>query len=213
MARTTIPNSPTDDGRSLLAVQVTDNGDGTWHYEYALYNHDMDRAIRTFNIPVDDAITVTDIGFRAPPSHDEVFSNDPWQATRSGDTLVWSTGTVLDNPPGNPLRWGALYNFRFDADAGPTHTIVTLGLYKPGTPFTLSGPTQGPSPAPVIAGDVNCDAEVNINDVPSFVLAMIDPAAYIASNSDCDIDRANMNGDGLIDGRDIGLFVDAVLTP
>lgn len=40
---------------------------------------------------------------------------------------------------------------------------------------------------------------------------MTDPAAYAASHPDCDIDLADTNHDGSHDGRDIALFVDALL--
>ncbi|MCI0631797.1 MAG: hypothetical protein L0Y44_14215, partial [Phycisphaerales bacterium] len=40
---TEVPANPTTDGHVRLAVKVTPNGPNSWHYEYAIYNHDMDR--------------------------------------------------------------------------------------------------------------------------------------------------------------------------
>ena len=44
-----------------------------------------------------------------------------------------------------------------------------------------------------------------------FVLALIDPAAYRAAYPTCNINRADMNADTLIDGLDTQQFVAALL--
>ena len=64
-----------------------------------------------------------------------------------------------------------------------------------------------------LTGDLNCDQAVNEEDIPPFVLALIDPGAYAAEFPDCDADRADGNADGAIDGRDIAAFVEALLPP
>jgi len=35
-----------------MGYKVTDLGGGLWHYEYALYNQNLDRAIQSFSVPV-----------------------------------------------------------------------------------------------------------------------------------------------------------------
>ncbi len=147
---TVIPEEPVDDGRCILGVQATANGDGTWHYEYALYNHDMDREVRAFTIPAAASITLTNVGFHAAELAGDIYDNDDWTWTRDGDSITWATGTYDDHPDTNPLRWGAMYNFRFDADSPPMGSIATLTLYKPGTPTELNGRTQGPGGEPPI---------------------------------------------------------------
>ncbi len=67
--------------------------------------------------------------------------------------------------------------------------------------------------AAAVAGDLNCDQAVNGEDIPPFVLALIDPGAYAAQFPDCDAARADGNADGVIDGRDIAAFVEALLPP
>src|SRR5213078_3350087 len=58
------------------------------------------------------------------------------------------------------------------------------------------------------AGDLNCDGVVNAADVPAFVLAVLDPAAYAAQYPGCSVARGDMNGSGTVDGNDIQLFFD-----
>jgi hypothetical protein len=72
------------------------------------------------------------------------------------------------DPFSNPLRWGTMYNFWFDADAPPVETTATVGLFKPGSPATLSGSTLGPIVA-TIPGDINGDGVVNVNDLVALI--------------------------------------------
>lgn len=204
--RTTIHADPDDIGQSILGVTVSSNGDGTWHYEYGLYNHDLSRAIRSFSIPVPMNAVVSNIGFSAVRSHDEPFSNDPWTATHAGGVLRWSTSPWGSIPTGNPLRWGTLYNFRFDAAAPPSAVTAALGLWQPGDPAQLTGQTQGPVPLG-IPGDLNCDGLVTVGDIAGFVLALTNPAQYAIEFPSCDINRADVNGDGVVSVGDIGPFV------
>lgn len=56
------------------------------------------------------------------------------------------------------------------------------------------------------AGDLDCSGVFDVADVAAFVLALIDPDGYAAY--DCDITMADVNRDGLRDGRDIQSFVE-----
>ena len=139
------------DGRCILAAEATDLGGGLWHYEYALLNIDMSRNVGSFTIPVSPLANVTNVGFHAVASHDEPYSNTAWSATVAGGEITWDT---IDNP----VRWGTLYNFRFDADVEPIpDATVTLGMFQPGAPATVTGLTTGPT-----AGSPDC----NGNGIP-----------------------------------------------
>ena len=107
------------------------------------------------------------------------------------------------------MRWGTLYNFRFDAAAPPGPATLTLGLFKPGTPDSIGVAAVGPQP--VLAGDCNCDGAVNNFDIDAFVLALSDPAGYGAAFPDCPRTSADANGDGSVNNFDIDAFV-ALLT-
>ncbi len=183
----TIPQDPVDDGRVFVAASAADNGDGTWRYEYAIYNHDLDRAVGSFSVPLGPATTVSNAGFSAVESHDEPFSNDPWPAAVGRGQVTWATERFDVKPASNPIRWGTLYNFWFDADAPPADTTATLGLYKPGDPDSLAGSTIGPQ-VPGIPGDVNGDGVVGITDFLA-LLAAWGPCA------DCNDCPADFDGD------------------
>ena len=56
---------------------------------------------------------------------------------------------------------------------------------------------------------MNCDNVVDIQDVPLFVNALV--SGGVEGGIGCNIDRADINQDGTIDGRDIAGFVQCVL--
>ncbi|MDX2197794.1 MAG: calcium-binding protein [Phycisphaerae bacterium] len=64
--------------------------------------------------------------------------------------------------------------------------------------------TNGPSG---LLGDMNCDGIVSVGDIGPFVLAMTNPAEYIASFPSCNINNADLNRDGVVTVGDIGAFV------
>lgn len=62
-------------------------------------------------------------------------------------------------------------------------------------------------------GDLNCDSTVNTQDMGPFALALTDPDAYAAAFPTCNANRADVNTDGLTDGRDVAAFVDLLINP
>ncbi len=127
------------DGRFYVASRATDLGGGTWRYEYAVQNLNSHRAARSFRVPVPFEGTLTNQGFHDVDYHSgEPFAGTDWSFTldAAGDpnTLSWSTDTFAVDPDANALRWGTLYNFRFDVDAPPVSGAVTLGLFRTGDP-------------------------------------------------------------------------------
>ncbi len=153
---------PTNDGVGTVAYKVTNPSPGVWHYEYAVYNQNMDRAIQSFGVAVGNAATLTNIGFHAPPQqpgwtfdgtvNNTGFSGAPWTQTQTGGVVNWSSETFAQNQNANAIRWGTLYNFRFDSNRPPQIVNATVGFYKTGAPITVQ--VQGPS-APAVAVSVS----------------------------------------------------------
>ena len=144
------------DGLFILASKVTDLGDGSWHYEYALHNLNSHRSARAFRVPIPAGATVTDVGFHDVSYHSgEPYDDTDWNVVLGGsDEIEWSTRSFVDNPDGNALRWGTLYNFRFDADVPPAFHDVSIGLFRPGVPDSWYVTTWTPS---MCNADGTCD--------------------------------------------------------
>ena len=154
---TEIQPDPANDGIGAVGYKVTNPSPGVWHYEYAIYNENIDRAIQSFTVPLGAGATMTNIGFHAPPQHpgwtfdgtvgNAGYSSMPWAQTLTATDLSWSSETQAQNPNANAIRWGTLYNFRFDSNAAPGAQTATIGFFKTGAPITV--PVQGPSSTPV----------------------------------------------------------------
>jgi hypothetical protein len=146
---------PGSDGIFFVGYKVTGPNNGVWHYEYAIYNENLDRSIQSFSVPVE--ANISNIGFHAPPqepgwANDGTFNNQgysstPWAVTQVngcqlwlGSCLMWNSETFAQNQNANAIRWGTLYNFRFDADRFPTLWYATIGFFKTGSPITVVVP-------------------------------------------------------------------------
>ena len=150
----TIEPEPGVDGRAFVVYKVTGPSAGVWHYEYAIHNQNLDRSIQSFSVPLGCGITVSNIGFHAPPNHpgfpndgtvgNAGFSNAAWTSNQTSDALSWNTETFAQNQNANAIRFGTMYNFRFDSDRPPQAANATIGFFKTGTPITVG--IQGPSP-------------------------------------------------------------------
>jgi hypothetical protein len=159
---TRIEPDPGNDGIGFVAYKVTNPSPGVWHYEYAVYNQNLDRAIQMFSVPLGSGITVNNIGFHAPPQHpgwtadgtvgNTGYSSTPWNPVQTASALTWTSDTLALNPNANAIRWGTLYNFRFDSNRPPTNANATVGFFKTGAPITV--PVQVPSVPTATNGNI-----------------------------------------------------------
>jgi hypothetical protein len=150
----TVEPAPGVDGRAFVVYKVTSPSAGVWHYEYAIHNQNLDRSIQSFSVPLGCGIALSNTGFHAPPNHpgfpndgtvgNTGFSNAVWTASQTSDSMSWNTETLAQNPNANAVRYGTMYNFRFDSNRPPTAVNATVGFFKTGTPITVG--IQGPSP-------------------------------------------------------------------
>jgi hypothetical protein len=145
--------APGIDGVGLLAYKVTTPSVGVWHYEYAIFNENLDRAIQSFAVPQGAGVNLSNFGFSAPPQHpgwaadgtvnNAGYSSTAWNRGFAADFMVWSTESFAQNPNANAIRWGTMYNIRFDSDRAPEMTSAVIGFFKTGAPITV--PALGPS--------------------------------------------------------------------
>jgi hypothetical protein len=139
-----------EDGEFVVQSNAIDLGNGMWNYEYALHNLSSHRAAGSFSVPVVQGAVIENIGFHDVDYHSgEPYDGTDWTAEvvvgAGGAALVWSTDSHSVNPNANALRWGTLYNFRFDSDLPPVFANATIGLFLPGTPDEISMFSMVPS--------------------------------------------------------------------
>jgi len=192
------------EGRFYLGHRVWSLGGGLWAYEYAIQNLNSHRSAGSFSVPVGSALGISDIGFHDVAYHSgEIYSGTDWPGTVSSGSLTWATQTYAENINANALRWGTLYNFRFVSDRPPVSGIVTIGLFRPGTPSSITVAARVPesSPPPACPGDVNDDQQVTGADL-SVLLAQFGSTVAPGSGAD-------LNSDGFVNGADLSVLLGA----
>jgi len=143
-----------DDGLVIVASKATDLANGFWHYEYAIQNLNADRGAASFSVPIEPSAVLENIGFHDVDYHSgEPYDGTNWTATVANGAITWATTPYAVDPNANALRWGTLYNFRFDADVPPLDVTVTIGLFKPGSPSSVGATLVGPVLPPPQCGD------------------------------------------------------------
>ena len=157
---------PGNDGIWFIGYKVTNPTTGVWHYEYALYNQNLDRGIQSFTVPLGPGVNISNVGFHAPIQQpgwandgtlgDAGYSSTPWTVNQTSNSITWNTETFAQNQNANAIRFGTLYNFRFDADQPPQSANSTVGFFKTGSPMSVAiqapvgvgTPTPTASPTP-----------------------------------------------------------------
>lgn len=176
---------PGNDGFGFIAYKVTNPSPGVWHYEYAIYNQNLDRAVQSFGLPIAASTSLTNIGFHAPPQHpgwandgtagSAGYSSTPWTPTRGANDLTWTTETFAQNPNANAIRWGTLYNYRFDSDRPPQTQNATIGFFKTGAPIQVA--VQGPGLQPSLSINDVSVTEGNAGTVTANFTVTLQPAS------------------------------------
>jgi hypothetical protein len=203
-----------EEGTFILAAKATALGGGVWEYEYAVQNVDSDRSCGSFSVPLPPGANVIASGFHDVDYHSgEPFDGTDWPATVFNERITWATTRYTVNSNANALRWGTLYNFRFQVDAAPNAaiggsdaTVVTLGLFKPGSPTEVAARAIGPALDPV---DCNENGIPDACDIDCNVLGCEPP--FCGTSTDCDDTgipdecepQEDCNANGVIDACDI----------
>lgn len=154
-----VPN----EGRFHAASRASDNGDGTWRYTYAVFNLNSHRSGGSLSVPIGTGVNVSNVGFSDVDYHSgDPYDNTDWNSSVSSDSVTWSSPeTHAENANSNALRWGTMYTFWFDADAEPTTTDISLGLFMPGDPAAVGWEGVAPAAACVAPNFVAGEAGVS----------------------------------------------------
>jgi hypothetical protein len=127
----------------IVGSKVNPAPGGKFRYEYAIYNSNSELAIQSFSVPATGVDAAT-VGFKAPNSNAEIWSNDQWQNKIEGGKVTWSTKTFAENQNANAIRWGSTYNFWFLSDRPPTNTSATIARFKPSALPAATAIVQAP---------------------------------------------------------------------
>lgn len=210
---------PGVDGRAFIGYKVTNPSAGVWHYEYAVYNQNLDRAIQSLSVPLGCGNTVSNLGFHAPPQHpgwaadgtagNTGFSSTAWASAQTATALSWNSQTFAQDQNANAIRWGTLYNFRFDSNTAPAATNATIGFFKTGSPTTVA--IQGPAANPCNPFTLTTAASrINGHDVPlpgiecrSGDVAGVYQIVFTFSNNVVSGNAAVTNGAGSVTGSPV----------
>jgi len=140
------------------ASKASNLGGGLWHYEYAFQNLIEDRGIGSVTVPLPHGATISNIGFHDVDYHSgEKQGGTDWTVNldqgAGENSIRWSVVLMPDPAETNALRWGTLYNVRFDADVAPNpKSTLVLGLFEGGGNINvrLDGPNR--------CGDTFCES-------------------------------------------------------
>ncbi len=188
------------DGRYQLACKVTNNGNGTWHYEYAMYNMNSHKSLGSFRVPIPQGVTVTNVGFHDVDYHSgEIYDGTDWPSSLASGFLKWATTPETSNPNANALRWGTVYNFRFDANSPPKMGVGTGETFR-----GLPQPVVIAAQVPRRPGDVDGNDAVNVLDLLAVINAWgrcpVPPTA-------CPADVSPPGGDGQVNVGDLLMVI------
>ncbi len=130
--------------------------------------------------------------------------------TLTVDTI--GPGTVTLDPPGGNYPHGTSVLLTAHAASGARFDYWMGDLAGTANPATiLMGSSHAVTARFGLYGDLNCDGLVDFGDINPFVLAVVDPSAYVATFPNCVVLHGDFNDDGVVNFADINPFV-AVLT-
>lgn len=190
------------EGRFFVASKVMPMGGGIWRYEYAIFNLNSHRSAGSFRVPIAPGTVVSNIGFFDVDYHSgEPFDNTDWNSSIGALDVTWSSPqTFAQNPNSNALRFGTMYNFWFDATTGPKVEDAEIGLFRTGSPDSISVALRVPAGC---AGDCYADGQRDALDVQAYVDCLL------GSGKDCTC--ADFSALGGADLADLPSFVDVLL--
>lgn len=193
-----VPN----EGVFVAAAKVTNLGNGTWRYDYAVENINSHRSGAALMIPVGAGVSISDTYFKDIDYHSgEPYDNTDWTTTVNSTSVTFAgTQTFAQNPNGNALRWGTMYNFSFVANSAPINGSLELALFRPGTGSDPNSIAINAMPVPSglcpeCAADYDSNGGVDGGDLGAFFID------YEAGAGCADVD-----GNGGVDGGDLAAF-------
>jgi len=205
----------------IVAAKATDLGGGQWNYEYAVQNVNSDRSIASFSVPITPYASVSNIGFHDVDYHsgdgigNVTTDGTDWPGVFSpaNASVSWAvTQTYGQNVNANALRWGTLYNFRFDANVPPNSVdaSITMQQFKPGAQTVTASITVPTTTTSCLRGDINNDGLIDGLDIARFCDIVVTNDVDATPREKCAGDL-EASPDFLIDADDVDNFANCLL--
>ncbi|MAV54791.1 MAG: hypothetical protein CMJ28_02410 [Phycisphaerae bacterium] len=186
-------------GQFVTASRAYDNGDGTWDYEYAIYNQNVDASVGRVFISTAGNPMASNFGFACPEYHSgEPFPSTPWDPTADDNGVTFATESFDDNPNANAIRWGTTYNFRFTSPYPPVNGQIELDFFKDTAVANPTALADVPDVPEACTGDIDGNGVVDFEDLLSLL------SAWESGNSDADLD-----GSGTVEFNDLLILLSA----
>jgi hypothetical protein len=214
--------------RYIAAGAATDNGNGTWTYDYAVLNMNSHRAGSGLAIHIPAEASVIETSFHAPSYHSgDRIRNAPWTATATPGKLEWNVdatseqatfptvGTVTLAP--NALRFSTVYSFRMTVNRPPATNAIHLRLWRPpadaagdqGSSIALPGlpvPSYCTADVGGAGAAIGPDGSLNNNDLIVFIDAFFNGDRFTA---DVGSQGGQPGPDNALNNNDFIVFIDA----
>ena len=167
------------DGIIHAGSLVTDLGDGTFRYDYAIHNQNAHNAISSLMVPGAGIFDgMTNRIFHGVDYHDDVDGliddSDIINRTSTINTYwaqSWTPANQLQEDD-NAIRWGTTYSYSFTAPNEPRNYQSVLHYAVPGaggSPVPLVIETVTPIQGDVCFIDLNGDGVLNFYEVSTFL--------------------------------------------
>lgn len=176
-------------GRGVVVVgsRAHDLGDGTYRYDYNVYNQNLNVGLDEFQVQL--ATTPSDLYFNAVDHHstvDEDIDDSDWDASVANGRILWTPVEIANPDLRNTIRWGTMHTFSFVTEAQPM-----IGSVFFNADGISSSQVQAWVPETTsCAADLNGDTFVDFFDV-SYLLSV----------------RPDYNGDTSFDFFDLSEFL------
>ena len=185
------------DGKLILAAKATPLFGGRWRYEYAIENVYSHLGVGSFRVDLPSGVPATSIGFHDAEYHSgEAVSDQDWPGQNVAGGVVWSTTPFETDSGANAIRWGTVYNFRFETTRPPANHRVHLGLFRPGPTVSVSVETLAPA---LCNGNQVCDAGEECHcaaECPGFLDGDADSVIDLCDNCIAAHNPQQQDGDG-----------------
>ncbi len=125
----------------------------------------------------------------------------PWCAPPTGSVAIQASATCPQPYSGDSgiafNENSSAWNWRYMTAIFPAQPLGCKQLATKLTTAMIS-----------MFGDMNCDGQVNLADLPLFLTAMFNPQAYQAANPTCSSLSGDFNNNGTVDNDDYTAFVE-----